>query len=400
MRIFDIALKDLTQLIRDKRTILFLVAMPVAFTLFMGFAYQGSATPADPRLAVGWVSQDEDGLITGQLHQALLDSDSIRLVDLGPGQAGAAAQQVEKGQLAAALVVPAGFSQQAISGGKPQLVLIADSLSGNGQSALELVRIPVTRLLSAAQMAVLHTGALPAGKVDAASETRAAFLEAAGLWNQVTQNGPRIKVEEAQAAPNIAINPYAQTSPGMLVMFAIFGLINSANLLVLERKSRTLERMLTTSLNRAMIIGGHLLATFAMTFFQQLLLVVFGQLVLKVDYFREPLGTLLVMVGVALFAAALGLLIGVIAHSEDRVVLYAMLAMFIFSALGGAWFPLEGSGSLFSMIGKLTPGAWAMTGFQNILLRGLDATSTLLPFGALAAYAAGFFGLAVWRFKS
>jgi ABC-2 type transport system permease protein len=380
-----------------------MVLMPVAFTLFMGFAYSGSGHPADPRLAVGWVSQDADGLITSQLHQTLLNSDTISLVDLGADQAEAASQQVVKGQLAAALVVPAGFSQQALAGGKPQMVLVADPLSGSGQSALELLRVPVTRLLSAAQIAVLHTSALPAGKLDGAAETRAAFQAAASLWQQVDQNGPQIKIEKAQGAASqgldLAANPYAQASPGMLVMFAIFGLINTANLLVLERKSRTLERMRSTSLNKATIIGGHLLATFTLAFLQQLLLVVFGQLALKVDYFREPLGTLLVMVGVALFAAALGLLIGVLARGEDRVILYAMLAMFVFSALGGAWFPLEGSGSLFTTIGKLTPGAWAMTGFQNILVRGLGSASVLLPSAALLAYALGFFGLAVWKFK-
>jgi ABC-2 type transport system permease protein len=68
--------------------------------------------------------------------------------------------------------------------------------------------------------------------------------------------------------------------------------------------------------------------------------------------------------------------------------------------LGGAWFPLEGSGTALAALGKLTPGAWAMTGFQNILIRGLDTASVLLPVGVLLAYAASFFSLAVWRFKS
>ena len=42
MRIIDLALKDLSQMLRDKRTLLFIVAMPIIFTLFMGFAYRGS----------------------------------------------------------------------------------------------------------------------------------------------------------------------------------------------------------------------------------------------------------------------------------------------------------------------------------------------------------------------
>lgn len=404
MRILDIALKDLVQIFRDKRAALFLVAMPIVFTLFMGFAMKDAAKPADNRLAVGWVSQDDTGLFTRQLHQALLESTSIRLVELGADQAESAAQQVAAGKLAAALVVPAGFSEKALAGGQPQMVLVADPLSGEGQSALQLVRVPVTRLMSAAQIAVLHTGALPAGKVEPAAETATTFQTAAALWGQLTANGPQLQIEKAQgynsAKLDLAGNPYNQTSPGILVMFGVFGLINSANLVVLERKSRTLERMITTSLSRGGIIAGHLLAIFAIAFMQQAILVIFGQLALKVDYFREPLGTLLVMVAMALMMACLGLLIGVLAREENRVVLISMITMFVFSALGGAWFPLEGSNSTFAAIGKLTPGAWAMNGFQNILIRGLDASSVLLPVGVMLLYSAALFGLAAWKFKN
>ena len=316
----------------------------------------------------------------------------------------AIAEQVASGELAAALFVPAGYSQQVLAGEQSQLLLVSDPLSSAGQTALQVVRVEVTRLMSAAQIAVLHTTALPAGVADPAAESTAAFQAAMALWQQVTENGPQIKMEMAQGAASTGFdlggNPYNQTSPGILVMFAVFGLINSANLLVLERKSRTLERMITTSLNRAGIIAGHLLAMFALTFIQEIILVGFGQLALKVEYFREPLAVLLVMVAVALWVACMGLMIGVLARSEDRVTLIAMVFMFIISAIGGAWFPLEMAGSGFAAFGKLTPGAWAMTGFQNILIRGLDSTSVLLPVAALLAYAAAFFGLAVWKFKN
>jgi ABC-2 type transport system permease protein len=76
-----------------------------------------------------------------------------------------------------------------------------------------------------------------------------------------------------------------------------------------------------------------------------------------------------------------------------------MAARFFFSALGGAWFPLESSGQGFTAIGYLTPASWAMNGFQNILVRGLDAAAVLLPVGILLLYALGFFGLALWKFK-
>ena len=79
--------------------------------------------------------------------------------------------------------------------------------------------------------------------------------------------------------------------------------------------------------------------------------------------------------------------------------MFSLIAMFLFSALGGAWFPLAIAGQTFAGVGHLLPTAWAMDGFQNIVVRGLGLGSVLLPAGILLAYTAAFFGLAVWRFR-
>jgi ABC-2 type transporter. len=142
-----------------------------------------------------------------------------------------------------------------------------------------------------------------------------------------------------------------------------------------------------------------MLAMFALVFLQTALLIAFGQWVLKVDYFRELFGTLLVLVTLGLWVASLGLLIGIVAKEEQQVILYSLIAMFVFSALGGTWFPLETTGGAFAAIGRAMPSAWAMNGLQNILIRGLGLESAWLPALMLFVYALGFFGLAVWRFR-
>ena len=118
-----------------------------------------------------------------------------------------------------------------------------------------------------------------------------------------------------------------------------------------------------------------------------------------VNYLREPLAMLLIVVTLSAWVSALGLFISTLAKGEEQVVLLSLIAMFLFTALGGAWFPLEVTGPAFNTIGHLTPGAWAMDGLQNVVVRGLGVESVLLPAGVLLAYAIGFFGLAVWRFK-
>ena len=175
--------------------------------------------------------------------------------------------------------------------------------------------------------------------------------------------------------------------------------MTSGQILVQERKTRTLQRMITTSMKAWQIVAGHLLAMFVVGFAQEALLVIFGQLALGVNYASEPLAVLLVSAALGLWIASMGLLIGVLVKDDSQVVLFSLMAMFIFSALGGTWFPLEASGGAFAALGRVMPSAWAMTGFQNILIRGLGLSSAWIPVLILLAYALGFFFLAVWRFS-
>ena len=396
MRLFDITLKDLSQIIRDKQSLLFLVAMPILFTLFMGFAYRGGGgdAPAAVRLPLGWVNNDPGGLLSQQLHQSLSSSESVQLVEIVPADVDDA---VRKGEVSGALLVPAGFSDPGTA--LKQLTLVTNPATAAGQSLYQLLRAQVTKLMSAVEIASLSAETV--GKPGDKSEFEQSFTAAVQAW-QKSDSAALVRVEKAitaQVTQWYGDNPYNQASPGILVMFAIFGLVTSGQILLVERKTRTLQRMITTSLRPWQIVAAHLLAMFVVVFLQEVLLVVFGQLALGVDYARQPLAVLLVSVTLGLWIAAMGLLIGVLARDDSQVVLFSLMAMFIFSALGGVWFMLESTGGLFAAIGKLMPSAWAMNGFQNLLIRGLGLESAWLPAAVLLAYALGFFALAVWRFR-
>ena len=397
MRIFDLALKDLSQIFRDKKSLLFLAAMPVIFTIFMGFAYRngGSQENVDNRILLGVVNPEPELPLNRELFARLENSPSMRVVEMKETEALTA---LREGKIAGVLLIPIGFNTRSYAGEVAQLILVSDPVSADRQSLFQLLRTPITQLMSAVEISRESMEIVAAQ--DASAEQSAAFELAWGKWNAASQLS-LVRIEQAIALPAsdwTGGNPYNQSSPGILVMFAIFGLVTSAQILVQERKSRTLQRLVTTAMKPWQIVAGHLLAMFTITFMQTAMLVIFGQLVLKVDYLREPLGILLLGVSLGLWIASLGLLIGVIAKEEQQVVLYSMVAMFLFSALGGAWFPLESSGGAFAAVGRLTPSAWAMSGFQNILIRGLGLGSVWTAVAVMSVYALFFFVLAVWRF--
>ena len=404
MRVIDLALKDLLQIGRDRKSAFFLVVMPILFTLFFGLIF-GSSADGDPRLPVGFVDYDQGSALSTSLHSLLEASDAIRPVLLEGDEADSVGDSVRDGDLAGAVIVPPGFGEQMLAGEEPRLTVIVDSNTQAGHTASNAIQAATTRLLGAVETARLSAETFEAQEgFESEAASRAYLDEALALASEAWRQPPLTVAVEQAVAPaeegaEISPNVYSQSSPGMIVQFVVFGLNTSAMVLVLERRSRTLQRLLTTPITRTQVIAGHVLAMFTVVFLQQALLVAVGQLAFGVDYMREPLAILLVMVALALWVASLGLLIGAASKSEDQVIMWALMAMFVFSALGGAWFPLDITGQAFAAIGHLTPTAWAMDGFQNIVLRGLGLGSVLLPAGILLAHAVVFFGLAVWRFK-
>jgi len=399
MRVFDLALKDLSQLIRDWKSAVFLLVMPILFTLLFGFIFSGAGE--DVRLPVGFLDQD-DGILSPYLLELLNASDIVRPVALKGESADAASRRVSDEELAAVIVIPDGYTERVLKGEEVRLTLILNDASPAEITARNGIKAATMRLLGAVQIARLsekasdHTGSVDEDFLEEALEKAVAAWENPSLTVTMTQS--RASTAEGEAAV-AGPNDYAHSSPSMMVQFAMAGLIGAGEILMLERKSKALQRLLTTTISRNEIILGHFLSMFVMIFLQLLLLVGFGQFVLSVDYLREPLALLLVMTAMALWTASMGLLIGVLAQTEEQVVTLAIVPMLILSALGGAWIPLEFTSQTFQTVGRFTPTAWAVDGFENLVIRGLGLRSALLPTGIMLAYTVLFFGLAAWRFR-
>jgi ABC-2 type transport system permease protein len=185
----------------------------------------------------------------------------------------------------------------------------------------------------------------------------------------------------------------------MMLQFAIAGLLVAAQLIVNERKTHCLQRLLTTATARGHILLGHYLAIFTIIFSQFTLLITFAQFALKLDYLSAPVAALVVALAAALCLAALGLLIGTVAKTEEQAIVLSLVPMFLLGGLGGSMMPLEATSPTFQAIGHVSPVAWAMDGFKNIILRGHGLESVLLPAGMLLGYAILFLVLAAWRFQ-
>ena len=394
-RVWTLAGKDLLETRRDRLSAIFIIIMPIAFTTFFGLMF-GSGSD---RLAMALNDADR-GPQAQQLVASLQDSDAVRVV---PKSAAEFEQWMADGRAAAGLVIPQGFSD-AVRAGKPaELEIVTDQASSGAQAVAAEIRAAAGDLVAANRAAQVGAEAaaeaLGGQGADGAGQTAAPAMAQAIATQAMEEPAVTLTTVPAGAAAGQIPTGFVLSSPGMIVNFIMFSLMTAGIALIMERRNGTLQRLMTTRLRRWELVAGKLAGMFALTFFQQILLMGVGQLFFGVDYLNDPAALLLMMVALSLVASSLGLLLAALLTSEQALIAAIVIVSMSVSALSGAWFPLEITGAGFQFVGHLLPTAWILDALRGIVAQGFGVADVLPAFGVALAWSAGLFALAVARFR-
>jgi ABC-2 type transport system permease protein len=391
-RVWTLARKDLLETRRDRLALLFTLVMPLAFTAFFGAMF-GAGSDKLP-LAV-W--SGDAGPAARQLLAAVQGSDAVAVHRMARDEA---EQAVADNKMAAALEIPAGFSD-AVGAGRPATVTVVGLSGSTGAQTLQtLVQSLAGRVVTGEQAARAAADAVPTAGLSGSNVREGMLLMARPLAAEALAHpAATVKVVEAGAAAGQVPSGFVLSSPGMLINFILFSLMTAGIALIQERKNFTLQRLVTTRVRRWELIAGKFAGMFLLTFVQQVILIAVGQFVFGVDYLRDPAALLLMMIALSCFASALGMLLAAVLTSEQALVAAVVLTSMAVAALSGAWFPLEIAGAGFQSVGHLLPTSWILNGLRGIVMRGYNVADVLPAFGFALAWAAGLFALAVWRFR-
>jgi len=391
-RVWALADKDLLQTRRDKLAALFILIMPLAFTLFLGLIFGGE----DGVTPMAVANQDRGGEAATELVEGLRKSPVVAVERVSAARL---EEQVDEQRVAAGLIIPAGYSE-AVAAGKPAtLMLVRDA----GSSAAQTVENEI-RTIAAGRAVEERAASAAADAVAAAYGIRdGGRLKAdADIAVRDSLDAPAFTVRAVSSgtAEGEVPSGFDLTSTGMIVNFVLFSTMTAGIALIMERRSGTLQRLMTTRATRGELIGGKVLGMFILTFVQQVLLIGIGALAFGVDYFNDPAALLLVMIGLSVLVSCLGLLLATLFGSEQALVAASVLISMAWAAMSGGWFPLEITGPTFSAIGHALPTAWILDALRGIILKGYGVAQVLPAVGYAFAWAAGFFLLGVWRFRT
>lgn len=153
--------------------------------------------------------------------------------------------------------------------------------------------------------------------------------------------------------------------------------------------------MLSTPTSVREVVVGEGLARFMVGLFQGLYIVVATLLVFGVGW-GNPLGWIPLLVLFAATGAGAAMLIGSAFDNDQQAGGISVMIGLGLAAVGGAMLPLELFSPTMARIAHLTPHAWAVDGFAELVYRGGSLTDIAGELGVLALYAAGLLLVAGW----
>lgn len=377
-RILAIAAVALRRLLRDRSNIFFIFILPIAIVLLIGSVFGGGFVPT-----VGVVAPSEGELAT-RLVERLQGTEGID-VEIFDGDE-ELVTAVERGTVQAGLVVPPDYDTVLAGGGRVSVRYIARLDSGGPQ------------LRTAVEAAVAAEAAL----VRAARFAASKGVERSGdLVKAVEPTVPGLEVEthtvgEALFPPTLGRFDLGAIQELVLFMF-LTGLTGSAALIQARRLGVT-RRMRATPTSVGQIVAGEALGRFAVVVVQGLYILVFTLVAFGVNW-GDPWGAAAVLVLFAAVSAVFAMLLGSLFRNDQQAGGIGVILGLGVAALGGSMIPIELFSPTMQRIAHLTPHAWALDAFAEMVRRGGGVADILPELGILAGYAVVFGALAVWRLR-
>lgn len=403
LKILLIGLKDLTLAFRDRAALILMLLAPFILTLGLGFVtgrFSSDSQSGLSEIPVVIVNAD-----AGQLGHALADifaSDDLAelIAPTTASDIAAARQQVLADEVAAAVIIPTGFTDAVLSGSSETVKVEVHANPARPLSA-GVVQAIVEAFLSRVQ-----SGAI-AGRVSieqlartgrlAPADAPAAAAEFAQRQATPTTSAITLRRDEAVAESQVEFDVLAYLAPAMALMFLMYTVGRGGATLLAERNAGTLARLLASPTSAAQVLGGKVFGIFLTGATQVGLLILATTLMFGVGW-GDWAGVVALVLAAAVAATGWGMLLAAFAKSPAQVGSVGAALMLIFAILGGSFGPNVPLPEWVSMIARLTPNKWGIDGFA-----ALGSGNTLIDIVpnliALVVMGAALFAVAVFVFR-
>jgi ABC-2 type transport system permease protein len=398
--IWYIAKKDLLETIKDRGSILFMLAMPIIFITVMGFVLAGSFGSNGPIQVTVAVSNQDNGAVGQAIVTALKTKNSAIQFNLksysDPGQVQSVVADT-KSNVDAGVVIPAGASQKftsAVENHQPvnnlvQFYTLPSSNNAPAQIAQEVVygvisNMAISAYASSAAIAQVNQICNMPGNHCAPNT-----IDPQGISQAIAQSmasaSNSTPVQALTAGENVKISSFDLYVPGYAIFFALFGINAVAGTILQEKEDGTFRRLLIAPVQKYALLGGKVLAQFVLTVMQMVILFAFGYVFFHI-HIGNLLAVSLLILATAFGVTGLGIALVALVKTRRQLNPVVTLVTLVSSIIGGVFFPAWLEPSWIQQIARIGLPFWAAEGMNSVMIYGKDLAYVLPDILGLIVY--------------
>jgi len=348
-RILALAKKDLKRMIREPASLFMFILFPAVLTLVFGLSFGGIGGGGQTSFDVGYVNLDRGGTWDEYLLGNLSAMEIFDLVEYQDNQT--AAEDLEKGDLQAVIVVPGNFGAS------------AQSYWANPDDPSSWIKASLSLSTDAGSMTAIQT--IP--------PIVQQMLEAT-IFGEVPKPKP-ITIGSPSLVESREFSMYDFFVPGLFAYGVIFIVMEVGQSMTTDREKGLLRRIRTTPTTSSEYIFGHTISNMCVAFLQVILIF---SMALIMGY--TPLGgtpsllmAFVIVVAFSLCCVGFGLVTASIAKPSGSATglafIFILPMMFLGTFMGFTLSPGMQAAS------RAVPSWWVTDALTSMFLRGLSPTS-------------------------
>ncbi|MCB9437212.1 MAG: ABC transporter permease [Anaerolineales bacterium] len=400
--------------VQQSETWILLLVVPVIMMVVLGLAINQDAF-ADVTILVDVVDEDQTELSAALLAQlegvqgdtvvfcwyGADDNDDACNLKAKDSFSKVGTDRLKEGDVAATLIIPQGFGAAIEQGQAIPLTYRSNDQFNSPTVAKTTIETAISQFSGSILIADIGTrvGAEDFNAYPTDEERQAAYESLrTNAQNQMLQPAVTVKRQSSGEAIVVGLGT-RQSVSGIGSMFVLFTLLGVAQTMVVERQQGTLQRLFTLPVPRFNIITGKILGAFSFGVLQFVVFILIGLLFLDVDWGKDYLAVAALVLAYCWSGTALGFAMSTFVKTPEQAAGASNFLAMMLAPLGGAWWPLDIVPDFMRVAGHISPIAWVMDGFNELLYYNGTLVDVLPMVGVLLGMSVLFIGVAVQRFK-
>lgn len=364
--------KEFNHILRDTRTLMVLIVMPVVMIVLFGFAL--STEIKDVKVAVYDPSRDA---ATSRLVSQIDASEYFTVTAFLDGEDGVL-EAFRSNTADIAIVFEDNFYHRAVHDGDGRLQVIVD---GSNTNVGSMAVFYVSSIVSSFQKELAREAALNQPSSESVSQVR------------------------ISTSTRMMYNPQMKSAfnfvPGVMgmILMLVCAMMTSVSI-VREKERGTMEVLLVSPVKPFSVILAKAIPYFVVSAFILFLVLCLSVFLIKVPISGSLMWVILVSLLFILVSLSIGILISTLVSKQEVAILISgMVLMLPTMLLSGMLFPIESMPEVLQWVSYLVPAKWYIDSIKVMMIQGLGIRYCLDAVLILVGFLTVITGLSVVKFK-